>query len=215
MVWFIIFLAVAIIFFAILIGVINSVSKSTKNINPGFLPPSQAFEPLNSSETTASPKKHFFDREHNFDDMSYLTPSEASREFNERKRDGEYLDFDEYGGYMNVIHSGKDDNRISRIDAMTPEQLFKWYLKFKDEGKWTTPAVFDAVASKLKPFHEQILLDAMNSVTQGRIDGWVNARKKEGYFFSENAYEKAEKIFTGEIDNRKKKARKQKQVADP
>jgi hypothetical protein len=154
------------------------------------------------------PSTHFYDRELFFDDKSYLSPSEARREMNQRKEDGEWFEFEEYGGYMNAIYSGRDDDYVEKIENMTPEKVEKWYFNRIENGKWNTTSVFEAVAEKLKPFHEQHLISAMDNVTPGRIEGWVSARKKEGYFFSQLAYEKANKIFNGEIDNRRKRSRK-------
>jgi hypothetical protein len=158
----------------------------------------------NQPEEPNEPPRKFYDREQYFTDYSYLSPSEARKEFNELKEAGEYLDFDDYGGYMNAIHANSDDAKIEKIERMSPEQCLKWFQTKTDQGDWITSAVFEAISEKLKPYHEEYLLKEMDNITPGRIEGWVNARKKEGYFFSYNAYMKAEKIFRGEIDNRKK-----------
>lgn len=163
----------------------------------------ELFKPSENQQT--EPERIFYDKEQDFFDYSYLSPSEARRELRERKEAGEFLDFDEYGGLMNAIYAGSDESNIEKVKNMSPEKCVKWWQSQMENGKWHTTAVFDAVAEKLKPYHEEYLLKEMDSVTPGRIQGWVNARKKEGYFFSYNAYMKAEKIFRGEIDTRKKK----------
>lgn len=168
-----------------------------------------------ASEEPKEPPRKFYDREMYFTDYSYLSPSEARKEFNELKEAGEYLDFDDYGGYMNAIHANSDDSKIEKIERMTPEQCLKWFHTKKDQGDWITSTVFEAIAEKLKPHHEEYLLTEMDNVTPGRIEGWVNARKKEGYFFSYQAYMKAEKIFRGEIDNRKKGKKDTPEVNNP
>ncbi len=212
MIWIII-----IIVFIVVLIMANS--KSKKKANNG-LPNSNTSKDLNISEISPSSvnsqtsqttsQRYFYDKELYFEDKSYLSPGEARKEMNERKESGEWLEFEEYGGYMNAINCGRDDAYIEKIEDMSPEQVEKWYAKRMEVGKWITTPVFEAIASKLKPHHEEYLLKTMDSITQGRIEGWVNARKKEGYFFSYISYEKAEKIFRGEIDNRKKKGLKTK-----
>ena len=95
---------------------------------------------------------------------------------------------------------------------MSEEQTSKWFNKQKINGKWVTTGVYDAVGNKLKPHHEEYLLKEMDKVTQGRIEGWINARKKEGYFFSDLAYDKANNILSGEIDNRKIRSNKKENI---
>lgn len=155
--------------------------------------------------------RHFQDKEQYFEDYGHLTPSQARREMKQRKEEfGEWLSFEEYGGYMNAINAEKDYDFIDKIEKMTPQQAEKWFNKRMEQGHWNSTNVFQAIAEKLKPFHEEYLLTEMDTVTQGRIEGWVNARKKQGYFFSDKAYEKADKILSGEIENRKSKKPKKK-----
>ena len=154
--------------------------------------------------------KRFSDKDRYFDDYSHLTPSQARREMKERKDYGEWLEFKEYGGYMNAINAEKEWDFISKIEAMTPEQTEKWFSKRLNAGYWITDNLFEAIGKKLKPFHEELLLTEMDTVTIGRIEGWVNARKKQGYFFSDVAYQKANKILSGEIENRKIRKSKKK-----
>lgn len=168
---------------------------------------------INKPSITSAPKiktvEKFSDKkEFLFEDYSHLSASEARREMKERKDNGEWLEFEEYGGYMNAIYDEKDYVYIEKIEKMTAEQTEKWFIKQKDSGKWITTGVYDVVAQKLKPHHEEYLLKEMDKTTPGRIEGWINARKKEGYFFSDLAYEKADKILSGEIDNRKVYVRK-------
>ena len=211
MIWIIIIFVI--IGFIILISV-NGSSKAKQQTSPNsglvkeIQQPKTYTVPIDEIKPDQKPIMYLYDREVYFEDKSYLTPTEARREMNQKKEDGEWLEFEEYGGYMNAIYSGKDDVYIEKIESMTPEQVEKWYTKRMEDATWNTTDVFEAIADKLKPFHEQHLINEMDNLTPGRIEGWVNARKKEGYFFSDLAYEKANKIFSGKIDNRKKRSHK-------
>ena len=44
------------------------------------------------------------------------------------------------------------------------------------------------------PVQEEELLEMLKKVTGGRVEGWVRARKKQGYFFTEEVYAAALKI---------------------
>jgi len=89
---------------------------------------------------------HFYDREQDFEDYNYLSPSEARKEMKDRKEGGEWLEFEEYGGYMNAIYAGKDDTHIEKIESMIPQQIEKWFSKRIENGQWNTTSVFEAVA---------------------------------------------------------------------
>jgi hypothetical protein len=195
---------IVIVFTILSVSVIIMVfMKPTQSeISPAVSAPPIKIEPI---QEPAKSTDLLDDRETSFYDYSDMSPSEARREYNERKGSGEWLDFDEYGGLMNAIYASSDDRNVEKIENMTPERAFEWYQRQKDEGRWVTSVVFDALAKRLKPEHESYLLEAMDKLTPGRIEGWVNARKKEGYFFSEAAYDKANKILLGEIDNRRKR----------
>jgi len=191
----------------------NSTDKVIEIAKAEFIPKTKPeTEKVEEKEKKVEEKttNHFYDIEQDFEDYDYLSPSEARKEMKDRKEGGEWLDFEEYGGYMNAIYAGKDDTYIEKIESMTPQQIEKWFSKRIENGQWNTTAIFEAVAEKLKPYHEEYLLKEMDTVTKGRIEGWVNARKKEGYFFSDLAYSIADKIYSGEIENRKTKSRKKK-----
>jgi hypothetical protein len=140
-------------------------------------------------------------------DMSHLTPSEAKRELEDRKEAGEFIPSDEYRGYMNAIASKNDDKWLLDIQFMSPEDTHKWFMKKMLNDVHMSSAVWEAVCDNVAPMHEDELLKKLDSVTPGRVIGWVKARKHEGYFFSEAVYEKAKAIYNGEIDNRKRKPR--------
>jgi len=179
----------------------NNTAESTPQI---IVPTETDAETGNNSDSAVL---DFFDKEFDFVDCSELTPAQARREMKERKDDGEWLEFEEYGGYMNAINAEKDEEHIIKLASMSPDQISKWFSIRINTGMWNSPTIFDIVSSELKPHHEPYLLKEMDGVTKGRIAGWVRARKKEGYFFSESAYDKARKIYCGEIENRKSKAK--------
>ena len=160
---------------------------------------------IENEEIKPQDKSHFYDEDQFiFEDYSSLSPREARKEMNERKEDGEYLSWEEYGGYMNAIHEDKDLQYMDKIAGMTTQQTEKWFLSRKENRDWITPAIWEFVAEKLKPYHEEYLINEMDKVTPGRIESWVKKQKEKGYFFSDEAYEKADKIFYGLIDNRKR-----------
>ena len=111
-----------------IIGGIVSANNSQKKPNRYIKPPVNNYQitdqdlintaskpvkkPVKKQFTKSQTVKHFSDGGQSFDDYSHLSPSEARREMKERKEYGEWLEFDEYGGYMNVIYEGKDDYYI-------------------------------------------------------------------------------------------------------
>lgn len=209
MLWIIIIIIIGLIIFIKVMSSSGTTKNGVHNVNP-VKPLQQIQAELKPFEENKIPIgiQILCDKESSFDDKSYLSPSEARKELKQRKDEGEWIEFDEYAGYMNAIYSDKDDNYIEKISGLTPEQVENWYRKRMEEGKWTTSAVFEAIADVLKPHHEEYLLTALDKVTRGRVEGWVNARKKEGYFFSDLAYAKANKILSGDIENRKTSTRK-------
>lgn len=147
--------------------------------------------PKNFEKPRLPEKEYDFFSDHfiNTDPPIHLSPQEARQELKYRKSYGDYLTDEEYYGYMDVIHSGKDDDYLNLIWDMEPEKAMKWFLKKKENGTWLTQTVMLALKDKLAPYHEPILLELLQKVPNGRVIGWVNARKKEGYFFSDTVYE--------------------------
>jgi len=145
----------------------------------------------------------FADHFRKYETDSYLTPSETKKELKERKENGEYLSDDEYYGYLEIIHSDKADEYCDLIFDMTPEQAINWYNRKRNNGTWLTYDVMVALKDKIAPYHENQLLTLLEKVPNGRVRGWVNARKKEGYFFTDLVYEECRK--KDELYNARKK----------
>lgn len=110
-----------------------------------------------------------------------------------------------YGLWTEKIADFEAPEKIKKIEKMTPEQAFKWWNRVVFSDNWQGKKVIEALRQKIGPTQEEELLEKLDSVTKGRIDGWVNARKKESYFFSDAVLNKINKIKNGEIDNRKLK----------
>jgi len=137
-------------------------------------------------------------------DYSYLEPSEARKEMRELKKDG-WLDDDDYFGLMDAIASGKDEQYLLKIEMLTPEKTFDWFrMKLMNDAKMSS-TIWREVAKKVAPMHELYLLQELDSVTTGRVGGWVKQKKLQHYFFTQVVYDKALSIRKGEIENRKSK----------
>lgn len=125
------------------------------------------------------------------EDYSYLSPAEARAEFKRRKANGEYLTNEEYFGYMEAIDAEKYDKWINEIDDMEPKQALAWFKRKLNSNTKMSTAVWRAVGLKVAPYQEEELLTMLEKVTGGRVEGWVNARKREGYFFTQFVYDEA------------------------
>lgn len=155
------------------------------------------------SEVMQVYKDNWYDGQMDFSDLS---PSEARRRLKEAKEDGDWLEQEEYYGLIDAIAAGKDEQYLDKIEDMTPEQTEKWFNgNMKREINMST-TVWIAVAKKVAPIHEEFLIEEMRKKSSKSIDGFVNARKKEGYFFTERAYRLANRICSGEFDEKEKKA---------
>lgn len=156
-------------------------------------------ETAESAETKKHSINYYVFRDHygeNIEDYSYLTPAEARKEMNERKEAGEYIPSEEYIGYMNVIKGANDDDLFAKIDEMSPEACLKWFNRRRASDTYTTSVIWQAVGEKVAPMHEPELLEMLSKVTGGRVEGWVSARKQEGYFFTEEVYSRALQLRT-------------------
>lgn len=138
-------------------------------------------------------------------DYSYLDVNEARRRLREAKEDGEWLSEEEYYGLLDVVASAKDDRYLDKIASMTPEQTDKWFQHNYNQDIKMSTEVWVAVGKKVAPIHESFLIDGMRNKTSKGIGSYVNARKKEGYFFTARAYRLANRIFSGEFDDKKQR----------
>lgn len=150
---------------------------------------------------------YFHDNWNNYEEdyIGIYTPYEARKRLKEAREDGEWLDDEEYYGLIDVIASEKDDKYYDKIQSMTPEQTEKWFNHNYTYGIKMSTFIWKEVAKKLAPYHEQYLIDGMRHRTSKGIEGYVNARKNKGYFFSERAYRLANRIYSGEFDSSKKR----------
>jgi hypothetical protein len=140
-----------------------------------------------------------------FDMYSYMEPDEAKKELKRAKAEGQYLSNEEYFSLMDVIAGEKDDEYLDKIFALKdPAKVEAWFVKMKDNGKWLSSNVYAEISKILAPYHEEKILTELDNVTKGRADGYVTSKKKDGFFFTQKAYEKALAIKKGEIDNGKK-----------
>lgn len=136
-------------------------------------------------------------------DFSYLTPSQAKYELKKRKEYGEFLDEEDYYGLIEVIASEKDEKYFDKIVSMTPEETSKWFNNNYDRGIKMSTLIWKVVARKVAPLHEEYLIEKMKHKTSKGIVSFVSCRKKEGYFFSEKAYQMANDIYYGMNDKKK------------
>jgi hypothetical protein len=127
----------------------------------------------------------------NIIDYSHLTPEEAKDELKARKDAGEYLDSEEWCGYQDVIASRNDEKYLEKISSMSAEETEKWFRRNIEREIKMSTSIWEAVCDEVAPIHEPILLDMLSKISPGRVEGWVNARKREGYFFTDYAYHEA------------------------
>lgn len=177
---------------------VNSSYESTRVPVFGSYPPKSTSKPVVEDV--------FHDEWYNNQaDYSYLDANEARRRLREAKEDGEWLDEEEYYGLLDVVASEKNDRYFEKIDSMTPEQTEKWFQRNYDRDIKMSTEVWIAVGKKVAPIHEQFLIDGMRNKTSKGIGSYVNARKREGYFFTARAYRLANRIFSGEFDDKKQR----------
>lgn len=132
-----------------------------------------------------------------FEDYSYLTPSQARHELRKRKEDEGYVPWEEYIGYIEVIASEKDDKYLDIIQSKTPEELEQWFHKNIRNDVKMSQLIWKEVSKILAPIHEAYLLDKMEHCSERSIESFVKNRKSEGYFFSQKAYDIANDIYYG------------------
>jgi hypothetical protein len=129
-------------------------------------------------------------------DYSFLTPEEAEDEFLQRKARGEWLSTEEYRGYQDTINAKYDEPLIAELNGLAAEEANDWFRNKVNLGSKMGVAVWKAAHKKISPVHERILLEMMSTIGKNKIESWVKAQKKEGYFFSDVAYAKAYEIYT-------------------
>lgn len=146
---------------------------------------------------------HFFDWQNpEFEDFQ---PEDARDYIKEAREEDEYIDGEDYRSLMDIINSEKDSHYLKVIDDKTPQQVLNWFHSNLENERHMSSYIWSVVGATVAPIQEAELLEKLDAVTPGRADGWVRARKKEGYFFTQKVYDKALAIRKGEIDNRKKK----------
>jgi hypothetical protein len=132
-----------------------------------------------------------YDDYDNYEDYSHLSADEARAELKERKENGEYLSNEEYYGYIDAINADKYDRWLSQIEDMEPKEVLAWFNKKKNSDTRMSTAVWRAVGEKVAPYQEANLLKMLENITGGKVEGWVNARKREGFFFTQHVYDVA------------------------
>jgi len=137
------------------------------------------------------------------DDMSHLSPTEARRELGDAKDSSDFLPSGEYYGLIDVIAGAKDEKYLDILAGMNDKETYKWFESNMQRDIKMSSLIWEEVSKVVAPIHEIELLEKLDKVTIGRVDGWVRERKREGMFFTDAVYEKALKIRVGEIENRK------------
>jgi hypothetical protein len=121
-----------------------------------------------------------------------------------RKAAGEYITFEERLGYLNAIAAISDRLTSTKIEEMTAPETIRWFNVNLLTGVRMSPAIWKAVSEKIAALHEAELLEKMKTIAGAKIEGWIRARKKEGYFFSDLVYIKALEVRLNYLDKKNK-----------
>jgi hypothetical protein len=140
-------------------------------------------------------QEFFRDQENNPFDYSHLSERQAKRLLHKLKKETGNIDQSTYSGLMDVMHKDQQQLLNSELSALNDEDLKKWHLRQKKSGHWISTPVLKYISIRLKPVHEKYLLDKIENIAKNQVMGWVDARKKDGYFFSDQVYKKGLDIY--------------------
>lgn len=153
---------------------------------------------LNANERSLSVAQEIFkDQIHPPFDYSHLSPKQAQRLLQKRKKEDGFVDHSTYAGLMDALHVYQNETINTELHQLSNEELKNLYSQKKKSKEWITYSVEQYISSRLKPVHEPLLIDQMNEIGKNKIKKWVEEKKKSGYFFSEKAYQKAIDIYLG------------------
>lgn len=133
-------------------------------------------------------------------DYSDLTPEQAQRKLNQMKAEQGWVSDEDYRGLRKVINGYTSITVIPpAVIALGPKEVESWFNEAYPKG--VSSAVFEKVASILKPYHEEELLKLITHLSDDDLlIDWMREKKKQGKFFSDKAYEALRKKWLSQYD---------------
>lgn len=125
----------------------------------------------------------------NYIHFKSLTPEEADLILYYSRANGTFLEKEIYIGLKDCMDSKRDSIWINALKNTDPSNYKE--LVDKARAQYLSTNVWLKFQEVIAPFHEEYLLAEIESTAPSGIDKWIRLKKSEGYFFTDNAYQKA------------------------